>query len=153
MLWASTYKTTLQNIYNLQKRVLKLCIGKKNNYKYPFKCQILTQNPISIFAKTNRLSIFDLNKIQTAKFIFQTIHKLSPPCFTDIFSLVSNVHSHNTRAERRHDLFHKHAKTNSRKITVSVRGPILWNSIPVNIRAIMSVFVFLTFLKRHFLSS
>ena len=148
LIWASTYKTSLLKLYSLQKRALKICYGKtqKTNPQSTSTCSQ------SIYTKTNRLSIYDLNQIQIAKFIFQTIHKINPPTFNNMFSFVSNVHSHNTRADNRHDLFMQHAKTNTKKFSTSVRGPSIWNSIPISIRQLSTLTKFITSLKRYYLS-
>jgi len=149
IIWASTYKTSLSKTFILQKRALKLCMGKHYCYN-TYNNQINTNSNKSIFTQSKKLSIFDINKLQTAKFIYQVINKLSPPSFFSLFSLISSVHSYKTRNEESKKLFLKHAKSNVRKFSISVRGPQIWNELPEPIRIIPSVDSFHVALKKYF---
>ena len=92
--------------------------------------------------------------MQIAKLIFKTLHNnLSPPCFKNMFVTTSMIHSHGTRAEQRQDLFLKQAKSNIRKFATSVRGPEIWNSIPINIRQSHCMSFFISQLKSYLLSN
>ena len=101
----------------------------------------------------NKQSIFDINKIQIANFVYQSLHDLTPPCFKNMFTMSSLIHSHGTRAEQRHDLFYKQARTNCRKFATSVIGPEIWNNIPTSIRQLDSLTKFTSKLKQHYLHS
>ena len=50
-----------------------------------------------VFAKANKLSIYNINKYQTNNFIYYVLHDLSPNFFKDFFPTVEGVHTHNTR--------------------------------------------------------
>ena len=100
----------------------------------PYTKQVNNTENKSIFIQANRLAVFVINKFQTAKFIYQVIKKLSPTPFFKMFSFVSSIHSHNTRAEDTQKLFLKHAKSNVRKFSISVRGPQIWNELPDSIK-------------------
>jgi len=145
VVWASTYKTSLSKLYILQKKALRLCSSTS------VKNVMLGQNKISIFQTNNKLSIFDLNKYQTVKFIYFVINKQSPSCFWSLFSLTSMIHSHSTRSEEKNLLFLRQAKTNIRKFSISVQGPIIWNSIPAAIREINSEVLINKSLKKYLL--
>jgi len=156
ILWASNYKTTLSKIYSLQKRALKLCQGIKSYIPY-FKQGPNNHNTLqkgqSIFHSNSKLSVYEINKCQIASFTYKTLNNLSPLCFKAFFTQISNVHSHNTRAESRNDLFTKPAKTNSRKFAISVRAPVIWNDIPITIRNSSSVSQFSINLKKFYVNS
>ena len=153
LIWASNYKTSLNKIYLLQKRALKLCSGTKTKSKSYFLCKasIYSKSNKNIFKETNKQSVYAINKTQIAKFIYQAINKLAPDCFQNMFSTTSMIHSHNTRSEQRHDLFHKHAKSNCRKFATSLKGPEIWNNIPVTIRQLNTVSKFTKSVKRHYM--
>ena len=70
-----------------------------------------------------------------------------------MFSFVSSIHSHNTRAEDTQKLFLKHAKSNVRKFSISVRGPQIWNELPDSIKTLSSVDQFHINLKKYFMES
>ena len=147
ILWASTYKTSLSKIYILQKRALKLCMGKRHQYN--ITNQVNTPENKSIFKQANRLSIYDINKFQIAKFIYQVLNKLSPSSFYPMFSLVSSIHSYNTRAEETQKLVLKHAKTNIRKFAISIHGPQVWNELPEHIKTLSTIDLFHIKLKKY----
>jgi len=128
-----------------------LCIGKSHNYtknKHP----LLNHTPCSIFKQSNKFSVFDINKFQIIKFIFQVLNNLSPPCFADLFTRTSSVHTHKTRSEDKNNLFLRQAKTNFRKFGLSVRGPQIWNELPITLKSISSPNVFYKNLKKHFMT-
>ena len=114
IVWASTYKSSLEKLYLLQNSALKLCSGEKS-YIYQRNAQIKT-NTLSIFQSYNKLSVYDLNKYQIAKFTYNAINKLSPSCFWPMFSSLSSIHLYNTRADERSNLFLRHAKNNFFKV-------------------------------------
>lgn len=145
VIWASTYKTTLEKIHVLQKKSLRLVQRKK---KHSFN---LNNANMSVFVSANRLSVYDINKLQIAKFIYQALSKQSPSCFWTMFDPVVSVHSYNTRSDNNNNLFLKHAKTNIRKFSISVRGPTIWNAIPLPLREGNSISLFIKHLKLHIL--
>ena len=87
IIWASTYKTSIQKITVLQKRSLRIC----------YKTNIPLTNSTCIFHTCSKLCITDINKLQVAKFVYSSLNKLLPRCFNTYFSNVLNVHSHYTR--------------------------------------------------------
>ena len=114
------------------------------------KTQIVhQQNKLSIFQTCNKLSVLDINKYQTITFIHSVIMKQTPSCFWSMFSPVSAIHSHSTRSEEKNNLFLHQAKTNFRKFSITVRGPLIWNSIPNMVRDITSELLFKKNLKKY----
>ena len=84
------------------KKALKLCSGTKSNHQ-PAGIQTNNSNATSnksIFQINNKLSVFDINKLQIAKFVYKTLNNLSPNCFLNLFNPVANVHAHNTSVEK-----------------------------------------------------
>ena len=92
----------------------------------------------------------DINKIQIAKFIYQTLNKATPAYFIDWFKMTTVVHNHSTRSSNK--LFHKPAKSNMRKFCITVSGPIIWNDIPEEIRFSSTVSVFVRKLKNYLIN-
>ena len=68
IIWGSTYKTSLSKMYLLQKRALKLCMDRHCKFN-PYTKQVNNTENKSIFIQADRLSVFVINKFQTAKFI------------------------------------------------------------------------------------
>ena len=88
IVWAATYKTGLKRIYVIQKRALKVCL-KRKSASYP-KNQI-NLNMNSVFIISNRLSIYNLNKLQTVEVIYQVINKTAPLCLHNILVPLSTI--------------------------------------------------------------
>ena len=85
---------------NLQKKSSKLCSGKKCSLGFVRSNLIdtpATESNKCIFQYNKKPSVFNINKYQTAIFIYKSLHNLSPSCFQNLFRPLSNVHTHNTR--------------------------------------------------------
>ena len=83
---------------------------------------------MTLFTKLNKLTIYDVNKYQTAKFVYLFYKGLLPYSFKSIFILINKIHQYRTRNEG--NFFLHGYKTNVRKLTISIAGPNLWKSIP-----------------------
>ena len=154
IIWGSTYKTSLAKMYNIQKKALKLCYEPKTFFNNKRKCtphnHANAAKSSSIFKTCNKLSIYSIIKCQTAIFVYKTLNKLSPPCFHSLFKSVPFVHSHSTRFHENNNLFITQARSNYKKFAISVRGPLLWNSLPPEIKNSDSLSIFKTKIKLHF---
>jgi len=136
IVWGSACQSTLKRLYILQKRALKICTLR--DWKV---------SSDELFKDCNKVSLININKIQIAKFVFSFINNQLPPCFKDFFRINTNVHNHFTR--NNNNMFNVFSKTNIRKKSLSVMGPVLWNSLPEHIKSLCSLPVFL---KRYKLS-
>ena len=139
IVWATTYKTSLITIASLQKRALKIC------------CRTDKQVGCSIYKQSNRVSIFDLNKMCIAKFVFSSLLNTLPSCFNNYFINVSAVHQHCTRQTSQ--LFLSYARTNIRRFSISIAGPIVWNSIPNTLKLLHSMYSFCKLYKTFLLDN
>ena len=82
---------------------------------------------LPLFAQLNQLTIYDLNKLALASFMFRYHANSFPPIFSGYFSVNSAVHCHYTRnLVKLHISF---ARTNIMKRQIRVCCPKLWNSI------------------------
>ena len=135
IVWASTYKTTLSKLFCLQKRALRICTSAAKD-----------SPSAALFINTNKLTIYDINKFQVAKFIYCFYNSLLPRVFNSMFNLVDRIHQYKTRNEGK--LFTHHCKTNIRKFSIGIAGPSLWNSIPINIKESFSLPIFESHLRK-----
>src|SRR6266516_4554302 len=143
IIWGKACKTHTLNIARLQKRALRLCLERKS------------PNSDSLFKKSNRLSLDDLNKLQVAKIIsqyFNNIHTL-PGEIASLFQKISNIHHYHTRSLDNHCLFNQYGRLNVRKNSLKVYAPILWNTIPIYLREINSICLFKRKYKSFLLES
>src|SRR6218665_1368430 len=121
MVWASNYKTRLARlVIILQKRAVRLvtksCYGCHTKELFSLHC-ILTIEQIRL--------------LQTGIFMFCYKHDLLPKTFADYFNTGSASHSHYTRAASKYRTVFAHM--NTRKFSVRVAGPTVWNNLPADI--------------------
>jgi hypothetical protein len=123
VVWGYVCVSAYNTIYILQKRALRLCL------QLP---KLTSSN--TVFEVSSKLSIYDINKAQTAMFAHCVINRTVPTVLHNFFTLVSSVHSYGSR--RKLQLLTGHSKSNFRKFSLAVRGPFLWNSLPDCIKEI-----------------
>ena len=79
--WSSTYVSNLNRIYYLQKRAVRAI----TNSEY-------RAHTAPLFSKLEILDIFQVNTLDTAKFMFRYHNNLLPPLFCNLFMTNSQVH-------------------------------------------------------------
>ena len=130
--WGNTYKTHTSNIYRLQKRALRLCHGT----------EILKSD--NLFIITNKLSFYNIHKIQTAQLVFNFLNQNSilPKCITALFKKTSDIHRFYTRSLDNLCLHSHFARLKIRKFTTKLVAPGLWSAIPIHIRQTVNLNLF-----------
>ena len=114
--WTSTETTKLDRLFTLQKKALRICTHS----------QYLSHSK-PLFHKLNTLNIFDINKLQTALFMFRYNNNDLPHTFREYFTKNNELHKYNTRnADKYITINHKR---NSIRNSILHTGPILWNSL------------------------
>jgi len=124
-IWTSVYKTHLNKIFILQKRALRICLRIKLNYRDD-------RPSIDIFKLANKLSIYNINKLHTAKIVYQCLNGLISSKIISCFSPIASIHEHGTR--QRNQLFTSRSRLNLRKMSFANAGIKIWNNLPVHIR-------------------
>ena len=123
--WSSTYITNLNRIYCLQKRVVRAITN--SDYK---------AQSAPLFSKLRILDIFQINKFQTAKFMYRYHNNLLPSLSLNLFNTSSQIHSCGTRTANNYRMHH--CRSNLIKFTILYQGPKTWNSLPVTITSTSS---------------
>ena len=85
-MWSSMYMSNLNRIYYLQKRAVRAI----TNSEY-------RAHTAPLFSKLEILDIFQVNTLDTAKFMFRYHNNLLPPLFRNLFMTDSQVHRYDTR--------------------------------------------------------
>src|SRR6218665_871567 len=111
MVWAGGYKTLLQPLLLLQKKVVSTIIAGTHYLAHT----------ASLFKYRSLLTITDLYKLQLAICMYR-YHKGTLPKIVDhYFSLNASLHDHNTRNKcNLHPII---CRTNVRRFTVRLAGP------------------------------
>ena len=138
-IWGSTSKTHLLNLNRLQKRALRLCSNNKSLSK------------ADVFTLYNKLSISNLNKLQSLLIVYKSIYLPStlPTAISSLFKPSAQIHQINTRSGEGNCLFQEFARLNIRKSSLRIQGPILWNRLPLSLRVLNSLAQFKIKLKSH----
>ena len=140
--WGQTFDSYIEPLFKLQKSALRAISHQ------PFLAHSLP-----IFKDFNLLRIVDIFKLRLLSFVYESINKVAPDCFNNLFSLNSSVHCHNTRQSNRGDLFLANINTSQYGLkSIRYLGAKLWNELPTAIRTSSSKFSFKKSLKHHFLN-
>jgi hypothetical protein len=117
IVWAIHRGSMLNNLFKCQKRAIRtITYSKMNAHTKP------------LFSKLNILSVFDINNLQVACFMYNAVNALLPIYFNQMFEKNKNIHAHNTRQSNKvHITSHR---LDIRRYTVRISGPLLWNSLP-----------------------
>jgi len=100
LIWGSAVKYRIRKLEIKQKQCLRNICNAKYNI-----------DTTSLFKKQSILKLNDIINMQLGKLMYMSIHKLAPPPVCSIFTLNTELHTHNTR--RRHD---PHIETRSSNI-------------------------------------
>ena len=92
--WGFTYKSHIQKLSLLQKKIIKVMAFKKQ-----------TEHSSPIFSTLELLKIEDIRQLQLLSFVFDCLNKIAPVYFHDYFVQCSQLHNFNTRLASRGDLF------------------------------------------------
>ncbi len=114
---SSTYKTNLNRIFLLQKRIVRILTNSE-----------FRAHTAPLFRELKLLDIYNLNPFYIAKFMFSYHNHLLPPSFQNLFVASHQIHSYNTRNA---SSYRPHAcKSNVKQVTGLYIGPKVWNSLP-----------------------
>src|SRR6218665_383787 len=130
IIWASNYKSRLYRLKILQKRSVRIIAGLPyNSHTYP------------IFKHFGILKLFQISLKRINEFMHRYSYNTLPTVFSNFFT-PSAIHSYNTRNSS--TIKHAFARTNSRKFSIRVAGPITWDELPRDIRSIPTLSLFKT---------
>ena len=162
-MWGSACETELKKILILQKKAVRMMTN--NDYYPQVPGPLIPSNPI--FKELEILKLEDVFKLHVIKFIFSCILLNTPRIFFDWFILNHTVHNYNTvsntviNVENYFDVGTVTEKNTlhtrgSRLVNyggklLKVSGPILWNSLPEDIRNSQSIFSLKYQLKKNFI--
>ncbi len=129
IVWGSDNSTALQRLGRSQKRAVRAIVFA-NYYSHT----------APIFKRLNIITITEINKLQTACFVYKSLNKLLPPQLADFFTPNCSVHNLNTR---------QHSKLHSVQYRIKIRansirifGIKLWNSLSNKLRTSSTLSIF-----------
>ena len=136
IIWADLNKCNLNSIL---KRIVRLCTNSSR----------LAHTP-PLFSQLNTLTIYDIQNLTKALIMYNFAIKNLPSNFDHYFVKNSAFHHHATRSAQ---LFRPAVfKYNLARCTIRTQGPLLWNSLPDNIKCAWSCIVFKKLYKNYLIS-
>ena len=141
VIWANTYKTNIQKIIVLQKKIIRIISGAQ-----------FLDHTSPLFKKRKLLKFADINLQQQSIFMYKCINNIFPNEFNDKFSFPRNseFHNYNTRsASQIHIMKHR---TQRFEFDIRYSGPKYWNSLSIAIQNTPSVHTFSRKVKNQLIS-
>ena len=92
-----------------------------------------------LFSKLEILDIFQVNTLDTAKFMFR-YHNNLPPLFLKLFTTNSQVHRHDTRIASNYRVHS--CRKSIKKFSILYQGLRIWNCLPASITNLSSLSIF-----------
>ena len=89
-----------------------------------------------LFSKLEILDIFQVNTLDTAKFMFRYHNNLLPPLLHNLFMTNSQVHRYDTRTASNYQLHS--CRMNIKKFTILSQAPRIWNCLPASVTNLSS---------------
>ena len=93
-----------------------------------------------LFAMTKLLKLDDLYEYQLGIFMHKVTYCQLPQNMSLMFLRTDNVHSHQLRNQNAYYI--QQIRTNTRKTTINFSGPKFWNTLPANLRQLVSIHQF-----------
>ena len=138
----------LNSIHILQKRIVRLITY---NDDMPDVAGPLSHS-LPLFKELEMLTIFDLFKVETSKFVFDCLIGSNPPQFHNYFAYPLNVR--NTANTRNKSLLIPQARTTRYGLkSIKNIGARIWNEIPLSIRISVAKKSFVKSLKKEYVDS
>ena len=140
IVWGGASSTNLNPARVLQKRALRIITN--SSYQLP-------SNPI--FHKLNLLKFDDICKFLSLQFIAQFKLNLLPQACSYFFAIADINRRYNTRNVSY--FVHQSCKTELRKNSIFIKGPNLWDLLPLTIQNSLCINEFNRTLKKHYIQS
>jgi len=142
-IWGNSCTTHLHPINVLHNKFLKslLCLPRKTSSSL-------------LYTGSSTLSLHNLYLYSIATIIYKFTYFPSslPSTITTLFNPITDVHSHSTRSSCSQNLFSQSSTTSIRYNCVAIQGPIIWNSLPANIKTAPSLHSFKKLLKSYLIN-
>ena len=135
IIWASCAASKMQSIFICQKRIVRLIL-KKSRW----------QPSAPLFKRLKVLKLHDFNKVNSVLFVFKALNDLIPSPIT--FS-VRAPGPYNLR--RNEALIIPFSRCNQNQRFISIRGPQLWNALPLAIRISRTLQTFKKKMKSYYI--
>ena len=129
-IWENTYQSNLKPIFILQKKAIRLITFS------PFMAH---SQPL--FLSLNILPLPKLVQFSIIVFMFKIKNNYLISNLMKA-NVLKSVHTYNTKLNCNHNYFIQSIKSNYGKFNISYLGPIIWNSLPSEIKILLNLMIF-----------
>lgn len=138
--WGNCYKTNLLPLVTLQKRAIRVA----HNVRYDHHT-----NPL--FLNSSNLKLYDLVDLKIAQIMFKASKKSLPANIQALFQDRDAHHEYKLRGTNQ--LYQPKVRTTLKSMCISVKGVLLWNSLPEEIKMCKNLVQFKKTFKGQVLSN
>ena len=138
--WGNAADVYLSRLLKLQKRAIRIV-----NH------DLFLAHTMPIFYSLKLLTFYDIYKYQLGVFMFLCYNKILPSCILNYFTLNLTIHSYVTRNAQKFHL--PKVRTSLSHKSLLFQGPLLWNSLPDDIRESKSLNVFKMKYKQYLINT
>ena len=142
-IWGQTSQHNLLCIQKFQNRAARICTGY---FDHNISSLVLIRQLCWLTVKERR-------DFLTAVLMFKCINNTAPNYLCDMFTYVSDVHNVNTRNTNNGNLYVPQPSTSYYTKSLSVNGAKLWNSLPLDIKNVHNVNIFIMKYKEFLLQN
>ena len=121
--WGNTYQTTLQPLFILQKKALRIITFSSYN-----------EHSSPLFKDLNVVKLSDIITLQLAVFMYKFHNNLLPSVFDSYFNSVRMLHNYNTRLSSKMTYVIPKVRTNYGTFNIRFQGAKVWNDISDDIK-------------------
>ena len=123
--WGNTYRTSIEPLFILQKKALRLMTFSK-----------IDQHSSPLFKSLEIVKIYDLVVLNIALFMYKFHNRILPSCFSSLFTQLNTIHYHNTRLAKKESYYLPKVRTNYGIFNIRYQGPKTWNSLPEDLKSL-----------------
>ncbi len=128
IVWSGTSQTNLDRIFRLQKRACKIILDYN------------VENTLESMQNLKILTIFERIYLRKAKFMFKVCNSETPPYITEMFShRTANDNLPVLRSETSNNFILPRPNKEIFKQSIAYSGPIIWNSLPNQLKNLETV--------------
>ena len=131
LVWANSHVTNIRKLQLLQKKPIRIITS--SHY-------IAHTDPL--FSTTKLFKLDDLYKYQLGIFMHKVTRCQLPQNMSSMLLRTDSIGLHSHQLRNQNAYYCQQIRTNTRKSTINFYGPKFWNTLPANLRQLVSIHQF-----------
>lgn len=123
--WGNTYPSTIQPLYMLQKKAMRIMTFSK-----------FDEHSSALFKELDIVKLPDVVTLHNAVLMYKFHNNLLPSVFDTFFTRVNKTHNYNTRLSSKLSYSLPKVRTNYGIFNIRFQGPKIWNSVDENTKSL-----------------